>query len=46
MSESKKGRAVDIVVFGATGFTGQYVVQYLRDIKAAESLKIAISGRS
>ncbi|EGD83292.1 hypothetical protein PTSG_12093 [Salpingoeca rosetta] len=47
MSEAKKTqqpRAVDIVVFGATGFTGQYVVQYLRG--TVQDKSIAISGRS
>ena len=40
-------KTYDIVVFGATGYTGQYVVEYVA--KAARedlSLKWAVAGRN
>lgn len=38
-------REFDVVVFGASGFTGKYVVYELAD-KAPNSVTIAIAGRS
>ena len=43
MADSKK---YDIVVFGASGFTGQYVVDEVARIAEDEGLKWAVSGRS
>ncbi|CAG2120514.1 unnamed protein product, partial [Medioppia subpectinata] len=43
MSES---REFDIVLFGATGFTGQFVVEELARSAQQESIKWATSGRS
>lgn len=41
------GRKFDIVVFGATGFTGQYVVEELaRTADEEKELKWAVAGRS
>ena len=39
-------RAYDIVVFGATGFTGKLTAEYLVQSKEAGKLKIAIAGRN
>ncbi|CEM03402.1 unnamed protein product [Vitrella brassicaformis CCMP3155] len=41
-------RAFDIVVFGASGFTGEYVVSALKDgaAKEARPIKWAVAGRS
>ena len=36
----------DIVIFGATGFTGQFVVEEVARIAEEEGLKWAIAGRS
>jgi short subunit dehydrogenase-like uncharacterized protein len=38
-------RAFDIILFGATGFTGQLVVQYLAAHVGEESFRLAIAGR-
>lgn len=37
---------LDIVVFGATGYTGKFVVRELALISEREKLKWAIAGRS
>lgn len=39
-------REYDLVVFGASGFTGQFVVEEVAKIAEAENLKWAIAGRS
>lgn len=39
-------RELDLVLFGATGFTGRLVGEYLRGAAARESLRWAIAGRS
>jgi short subunit dehydrogenase-like uncharacterized protein len=41
-------KTIDICVFGATGFTGQLVVEYLAEVvlPANKSLRVAIAGRS
>ena len=40
-------KSFDIVVFGASGFTGQYVVEYLARVFEEEGgLKWAVAGRS
>ncbi len=39
-------RPYDVVVFGASGFTGSYVVGYLQQQQASSGLKVAIAGRS
>ena len=44
MSTSSQQRAFDIVVFGATGFTGRLVAEYLRD-DADPNTRWAIAGR-
>ena len=36
----------DFVVFGATGFTGQLIVEYLSNHKETSQLKWAVAGRS
>ena len=36
----------DIVVYGATGFTGQLICEYLNNHRDTDSLNWAISGRS
>lgn len=38
------GRPIDIVVFGATGLTGGYLLEYLND--AHPNLTIALGGRN
>ena len=38
--------AYDVVVYGASGFTGRLAVEYLADRYAASGLKWAIAGRS
>jgi short subunit dehydrogenase-like uncharacterized protein len=40
-----EGRAHDLTLFGATGFTGKLVAGYLAD-NAAEGARIALAGRS
>src|SRR5882724_5539424 len=46
MSE-QKDREFDIVVFGASGFTGQFVVEEMaRSVAKDPTIKWAISGRS
>ncbi len=37
-------RDFDLVVFGASGFTGQFVVQYLKEY--APEVRVAVAGRS
>lgn len=44
MSRSGQQRAFDIVMFGATGFTGRLVAEYLRD-DADPNTRWAIAGR-
>ncbi|RLU01484.1 saccharopine dehydrogenase family protein [Ketobacter sp.] len=39
-------RPYDIVVYGATGFTGKLTAEYLVTIDGAEQLKLAIAGRN
>lgn len=39
-------RTYDVVVFGATGFTGRLVAEYLGRVGASETLAWAIAGRS
>jgi len=39
-------RPYDIVVFGATGFTGKLTAEYLVTSKEANKLKLAIAGRN
>lgn len=36
----------DVVVYGASGFTGAYVVQYLVASEQFEGLSFAVAGRS
>jgi len=44
---TSKGRDLDLVIFGATGFTGKHVVEYLAKISEEEKgLKWAVAGRS
>ena len=38
--------AYDVVVYGASGFTGRLAVEYLADRYASSGLKWAIAGRS
>ena len=38
-------RTYDVVVFGATGFTGKLVAEYLSENYSSEELKWAIAGR-
>ncbi|KAI8820686.1 Saccharopine dehydrogenase-domain-containing protein [Fimicolochytrium jonesii] len=44
-TERNKNRPFDIIVWGATGFTGALVAEYLA-IKAPKDVKFAIAGRS
>lgn len=44
VSGAKRQRELDIVVYGATGFTGRLVVEYLA-VAAPPDLKIGIAGR-
>ena len=39
-------RAYDIIILGATGFTGDLALQYLMKTYAASGLKIAVAGRN
>ena len=39
-------RDYDIVVYGATGFTGKLTAEYLVNSKDAATLKLAIAGRN
>ena len=39
-------RPYDIVVFGATGFTGKLTAEYLVTIDGADQLRLAIAGRN
>lgn len=43
---TKEGREFDFVVFGATGVTGQYVVEEVARIYKEENLKWAVAGRN
>ncbi len=42
---SKANRSIDIIVYGSTGFTGQYICKYIQSLNLP-SLSWAISGRS
>ncbi len=46
MSVPKGDRPYEIVVFGASGFTGQYVVEYVAKAvaKQGDGLKWAVAG--
>ena len=47
MSDAKENRDFDVIVYGATGFTGNLVAEYLlRQYGTNDSLKWAIAGRS
>ena len=48
MSEDKKERPYDIVVFGSTGYTGKFVAEevYRVQCEARRSLRWAAAGRS
>lgn len=39
-------REYDLVVFGATGFTGQYVAEEVARIAETENVTWAVAGRS
>ena len=43
--ESIKARRYDLVLFGATGFTGQLAAKYLAQCEAAKGIRWAIAGR-
>ncbi|XP_013786030.1 saccharopine dehydrogenase-like oxidoreductase isoform X2 [Limulus polyphemus] len=43
---TKEGREFDLVVFGATGVTGQYVVEEVARIYKEENIKWAVAGRN
>ena len=43
---SPMSREFDLIVFGATGFTGHLVAEYLAGAAARESLRWAIAGRN
>ncbi len=43
MASRNGDREFDVIVFGASGFTGQYVVEYLR---GKPKLRVGIAGRS
>ncbi|MEE2732766.1 MAG: saccharopine dehydrogenase NADP-binding domain-containing protein [Pseudomonadota bacterium] len=43
---SSASRPYDIVVFGATGFTGKLTAEYLVTIDGADQLTLAIAGRN
>lgn len=45
MSEATSARPHDVVVFGATGFVGRLVAEYLAE-HAPEGVRIALAGRS
>ncbi|MEV4255318.1 enoyl-ACP reductase, partial [Spirillospora sp. NPDC049652] len=45
MTEAETGRPYDIVLFGATGFTGGLTAEYLAR-KAEPGLRWALAGRS
>eukprot|EP00250_Pteridium_aquilinum_P031274 c43343_g1_i1 orf=176-1510(-) len=40
------GEAVDVVIFGASGFTGKYVVRELLKFSKESSRRVALAGRS
>lgn len=40
------GDRFDIVVFGASGFTGQFVVDEVARVAETEGMKFAVAGRS
>ncbi len=42
----QKNREFDLIVFGASGFTGQFVVEEVARTAKTDSIKWAISGRS
>ena len=47
MSAAKQDRNYDVIVYGATGFTGQLVAAYLtRQYGVGDDLNWAIAGRS
>ena len=46
MTSHNRGRLYDIVVFGATGYTGRLVAEYLAHHHAGSGLKWAMAGRS
>ena len=47
MSEAKQDRKYDVIVYGATGFTGQLVAAFLaRQYGVGGDLQWAIAGRS
>jgi len=37
---------LDVVIFGATGFTGQFVVDEVARVADEEKIKFAVAGRS
>lgn len=45
-TEKGSKRPYDIVVYGATGFTGKLTAEYLVTIKGADKVKLAIAGRN
>ncbi len=46
-ANGKQGREFDLVVFGASGFTGRLVAEYLQGRKASDDgLRWAVAGRS
>ncbi|CBL46882.1 Hypothetical protein HDN1F_32990 [gamma proteobacterium HdN1] len=44
--QTRNERPYDIIVFGATGFTGQLTAEYLAAQEAKEGLRWALAGRS
>lgn len=45
-STSESDHRYDIIVYGATGFTGKLTAEYLVSSKEAKTLKLAIAGRN
>jgi short subunit dehydrogenase-like uncharacterized protein len=46
MSESDSERGLDVVLYGATGFTGGLVAEYLAKVAARQPLHWALAGRN
>lgn len=46
LSEETMQTAFDLVIYGATGFTGRLASQYLTRAGSAEGLRVAIAGRN
>ena len=46
VSELRRMSKLDLVIYGASGFTGQFVIEYVERAAGEQNLTWAVAGRS